>query len=184
MTPRAQRICVAQIGAPHGVRGEVKLWPFTSDPLSVGTYGPLETEDGAAHFEIEALRAAKDHLIVRLKGVNDRDAAERLTNTKLFVPRERLPATDADDEFYHADLIGLAVVDTAGNALGSVAAVHNFGAGDLIEVKPVQGNTTVLLPFTEAAVPVVDIAGHKIVIDATAFAAASAPPSEAENEAT
>ncbi len=122
--------------------------------------------------------------MVRLKGVNDRDAAERLTNTKLFVPRERLPATEADDEFYHADLIGLAVVDTAGNALGSVAAVHNFGAGDLIEVKPAQGNTTVLLPFTEAAVPVVDIAGRQIVVDATAFAAASAPPSEPENEAT
>ena len=139
MTPRAQRICVAQIGAPHGVRGEVKLWPFTAEPLAVADYGPLETEDGAARFEIEAMRAAKDHLVVRLKGVNDRDAAERLTNTKLFVARERLPATDADDEFYHADLIGLAVVDADGNALGSVAAIHNFGAGDLIEVKPAQG---------------------------------------------
>jgi 16S rRNA processing protein RimM len=178
MTPRAQRICVAQIGAPHGVRGEVKLWPFTADPHAVQDYGPLETEDGAASFEIEALRAAKDHLVVRIKGVTDRNAAERLTNTKLFVPRERLPATEADDEFYHADLIGLAVVDTAGNALGSVAAIHNFGAGDLVEVKPAQG-ATVLLPFTEAAVPEVDIAGRRIVVDATAFAAA-ATPSEPE----
>jgi 16S rRNA processing protein RimM len=183
VTPRAQRICVAQIGAPHGVRGEVKLWPFTQDPESVRDYGPLETEDGATRFEIEALRAAKDHLVVRLKGVNDRNAAERLTNTKLFVARERLPATDADDEFYHADLIGLAVVDAKGNTLGSIAAIHNFGAGDLVEVKPVHGNTTVLLPFTEAAVPVVDIAGRRIVIDAAAFAAAAAPPSEPEPEA-
>ena len=178
MTPRVQRICVAQIGAPHGVRGEVKLWTYTADPQSVRAYGPLESEDGAKRFEIETLRAAKDHLVVRLKGVNDRDAAERLTNTKLFVPRERLPATEADDEFYHADLVGLVVVDADGNGLGSVAAVHNFGAGDLIEVKPVQGNTTVLLPFTEAAVPMVDIAGRRIVVDAAAFAAAASPPGE------
>jgi 16S rRNA processing protein RimM len=183
MMPRAQRVCVAQIGAPHGVRGEVKLWPFTADPQAVQDYGPLESEDGAARFEIEALRAAKDHLVVRLKGVTDRNAAERLTNTKLFVPRERLPATEADDEFYHADLIGLAVVDTAGNALGSVAAIHNFGAGDLIEVRPAQG-ATVLLPFTEAAVPEVDIAGQRIVVDAAAFASAAAPASDSEQEAT
>ena len=182
MTPRAQRICVAQIGAPHGVRGEVKLWPYTADPQSVRDYGPLESEDGARRFEIETLRAAKDHLVVRLKGVNDRDAAERLTNTKLFVPRERLPATEADDEFYHADLVGLAVVDGGGNELGIVAALHNFGAGDLVEVKPVQGNSTVLLPFTEASVPVVDIAGRRVVVDAAAFAAAAAPASEPDTE--
>jgi 16S rRNA processing protein RimM len=182
MTPRTQRICVAQIGAPHGVRGEVKLWPYTADPQSVRAYGPLETEDGAARFEIETLRAAKDHLVVRLKGVSDRNAAERLTNTKLFVARDRLPAMDADDEFYHADLIGLAVVDTDGNALGSVGAIHNFGAGDLIEVRPTQGASTVLLPFTEAAVPVVDIAARQVVVDAAAFAAAAAPASEQEPE--
>ena len=116
MTPRraAQRICVAQIGAPHGVRGEVKLWSFTADPLAVKDYGTLESEDGAARFEIEAVRPAKDHLVARLRGVSDRDAAGRLTNLKLFVPRERLPEPEADDEFYHADLIGLAVVDADG----------------------------------------------------------------------
>jgi 16S rRNA processing protein RimM len=174
VVPRAQRICVAQIGAPHGVRGEIKLWPFTADPLSVASYGTLESEDGARRFEIEALRAVKDHLVVRLKGVSDRDAAARLTNTKLFVSRDKLPATEADDEFYHADLIGLAVVDTEDNALGSVIAVHNFGAGDLVEVKPAQG-ATVMLPFTEATVPVVDIAGRRIVVDAAAYASAAAP---------
>lgn len=183
MTARAQRICVAQIGAPHGVRGEVKLWPYTADPQSVRDYGPLETEDGSARFEIEALRAAKNHLVVRLRGVNDRNAAERLTNTKLYVPRERLPETESDDEFYHADLIDLAVVDASGNALGSVAAVHNFGAGDLIEIKPTQGALTVLLPFTEAAVPVVDLAGKRIVVDAAEFAAAAAPATEPPSEA-
>jgi len=151
------------------------VWSYTADPQSVATYGPLETEDGAARFEIEAMRPAKDHLVARLKGVNDRNAAERLTNTKLYVPRERLPATETDDEFYHADLIGLAVVDAEGNALGSIAAVHNFGAGDLIEVKPTQGAMTVLLPFTETVVPVVDIAGQRIVVDAAAIASAASP---------
>jgi 16S rRNA processing protein RimM len=150
VTPRTQRICVAQIGAPHGVRGEVRLWPFTTDPMAVGSYGPLESEDGARRFEIETLRAAKDHLVVRLKGINDRDAAARLTRTNLFIARERLPDTDDADEFYHADLIGLAAVDGDGHALGSIAAIHNFGAG-------------------------VDIAGQRIVIDAAAFASASAP---------
>jgi 16S rRNA processing protein RimM len=180
VTPGATRVCVAQIGAPHGVRGEVKLWSFTSDPHAVGNYGPLETEDGAARLEIEALRAAKDHLVARLKGVHDRDAAERLTNIKLFVPRERLPATEADDEFYHADLIGLAVADTDGHALGSITAIHNFGAGDLIEVAPAAGGATVLLPFTAASVPVVDVAGKRIVVDAASFASAAAPASQAE----
>ena len=160
----AERICVAQIGAAHGVRGEVKLWPFTADPMAIKHYGPLESEDGAATFEIEELRAAKDHLVARLRGVRDRDAAERLTNLRLFVPRARLPATQAD-EFYHADLVGLRAVTAAGSELGAVVAIHNFGAGDLIEVQPAGSAATVMLPFTAAVVPVVDIAGGRIVID-------------------
>ena len=180
MTPRPQRICVARIGAPHGVRGEVKFWAYTADPLAVRDYGPLETEDGSTRFEIEALRPAKDHLVARLKGIGDRNAAERLTNTDLFVARERLPAPAADDEFYHADMIGLAVVDTDGNAVGTVAAIHNFGAGDLLDVKRPEGSMSVLLPFTEAAVPVVDIAGRRIVVDAAAFASAASPPDDSD----
>lgn len=166
MAPRdaAQRICVAQIGAPHGVRGEVRLKPFTADPLAVRDYGTLETEDGAVRFEIEAVRAAKDHLVARLTGVGDRDAAERLTGTRLFVPRERLPAAQAD-EFYHADLIGLAAETAGGAALGTVIAVHNFGAGDLIEIRPEAGGATVMVPFTEATVPLVDIAARRMVIE-------------------
>ena len=183
MSPQPQRVRIARIGAPHGVRGEVKLWSFTGDPAAVAQYGPLETEDGGARFEIETLRAAKDHLVARLKGVNDRGAAERLTNTDLYVARERLPAPEADDEFYHADLIGLVVTDTDGHELGKVGAVHNFGAGDLIEVKPEQG-ATVLIPFTEAAVPKVDIAGRRLVVDAASFAAAASPASEADRRMT
>jgi 16S rRNA processing protein RimM len=157
------RICLGQIGAAHGVRGEVRLWSFTADPQAIADYGPLETEDGRT-VQIKSLRAAKDHFVAQLKDVADRDAAERLTNVKLYVPRERLPQPSAPDEFYHADLIGLAVVDRAGTTRGTVVAVHNFGAGDLIEVKPTDGNTTQLLPFDEATVPVVDLAAGQLVV--------------------
>jgi 16S rRNA processing protein RimM len=167
-----QRICVARLGAAHGVRGEVKLWSFTADPAAVAGYGPFETADGRV-VEIEALRPAKEFFVARLKGVADRTAAERLRNAELFVPRERLPATDDSDEFYHADLIGLAVVDASGAALGSVVALHNFGAGDLIEVRRAESRDTVLLPFTQAAVPEIDVPGGRIVVTAEAFAAAS-----------
>jgi 16S rRNA processing protein RimM len=159
-----ERVCVAQIGAAHGIRGEVKLWSFTADPLAIKEYGPLETEDGAARFKIESLRAAKDHLVVRFSGIDDRNAAERLTNLRLFVPRTRLPATDAD-EFYHADLVGLKAVDANGNEFGTVIAVQNFGAGDLLEIKIPDDSETVLMPFTVTTVPTVDIAGGRIVID-------------------
>jgi 16S rRNA processing protein RimM len=167
-----QRICVARLGAAHGVRGEVKLWSFTADPAAVATYGPFETADGRV-VEIEALRPAKEFFVARLKGVADRDAAERLRNAELFVPRERLPAPQDTDEFYHADLIGLAVVDATGAALGSVVALHNFGAGDIVEVRRAGGHDTVMLPFTQAAVPEIDVAAGRIVVAAEAFQAAA-----------
>jgi len=157
------RICVARIGAAHGIRGEVRLWPFTAEAAAVRAYGPLETADGTRAFEIEALRPAKDCFIARLKGVTDRAAAERLRNTELYVPRERLPNPDPD-EFYHADLIGLAAQDSAGKTVGTVVAVHNFGAGDLLGIAPAVGDT-VLLPFSKRNVPDVEIAAGRIVID-------------------
>ena len=112
------------------MRGDVKLWSFTEDPLAVADYGPLETEDGARRFEIETLRPAKDLLVARLKGVSDRDAAAKLTNFDLFVPRDRLPPIEETDTFYYADLIGLDVVAPDGTQIGTVHALHNFGAGD------------------------------------------------------
>jgi 16S rRNA processing protein RimM len=157
------RVCLGQIGAAHGVRGEVRLRSFTSDPAAIADYGPLETEDGRV-LEIEALRPAKDHFVARLSGIGDRDAASALTNTKLYVPRERLPRTEDPDEFYHADLIGLAAVDRAGKTLGTVVAIHNFGAGDLIEVRPQAGGSTELVPFDTTHVPEVDVASGKIVV--------------------
>jgi 16S rRNA processing protein RimM len=158
-----QRVCVARLGAAHGVRGEVKLWSFTADPAAVAAYGPFETADGRV-VEIEALRPAKEFFVARLKGVADRTGAEQLRNAELFVPRERLPAPENSDEFYHADLIGLAVVDASGAALGSVVALHNFGAGDIIEVRRAESRDTVMLPFTQAAVPEIDVAGGRLVV--------------------
>jgi 16S rRNA processing protein RimM len=162
------RVLIAQIGAAHGVRGEVRLKAFTEDPLDVTSYGPLATEDGR-RIEIEAARPAKEVLVVRLKGVADRNAAEALKNQRLYVARDKLPPPE-DDEFYYADLIGLSAVTAEGAAFGVVKAVHNFGAGDLIEIEPTGGGETVMLAFSETTVPSVDIAGRKIVV---------APPADA-----
>jgi 16S rRNA processing protein RimM len=158
------RICVAQIGAAHGLRGEVRLRSFTEDPAAVSSYGSLESEDGTQRFEIEALRPAKDHFVARLAGVGDRDAASRLTNLKLYVPRDRLPPTDDADTFYQSDLIGLAAMTKEGAPLGTVKAVHNFGAGDIIEISAADGDKPLMVPFTADAVPTVDIKGKRIVV--------------------
>ncbi|RJF75756.1 ribosome maturation factor RimM [Rhodopseudomonas palustris] len=167
----ARQVCVARIGAPHGVRGAVRLWSFTADPFAVTDYGPLATKDGARSFEIATVRQAKDHLVVTLKGVTTRDEAERLNGLELYVPRDTLPPTE-DDEYYHADLIGLAAVTTAGEPLGRVVALHNFGAGDIIEIAPPSG-PTLLLPFTNAVVPTVDLTAGQVIIE---------PPSEIEGD--
>jgi 16S rRNA processing protein RimM len=156
-------ICVARIGAAHGVRGAVKLWTFTADPLAVKRYGPLATKDGARRFEVTQAREAKGHLVATLKGVATREEAERLNGLELYIVRDKLPATDTD-EYYHADLIGLAAVNAADEPIGRVIAIHNFGAGDIIEIAPPNG-ATMLLPFTNAVVPTVDLASGRVVIE-------------------
>jgi len=159
----AEQICIARIGAAHGVRGAVKLWTFTEDPLAVKAYGPLVTKDGAHQFELTHVREARGHLVATLKGITTRDAAERLNGVELYVAREKLPAT-GEGEYYHADLIGLAAVTPADQPLGRVIAIHNFGAGDIIEIGPSHG-ASLLLPFTKAVVPSVDLAGGRVVIE-------------------
>ena len=162
----ADRVCVAQIGAAHGIRGEVRLRSFTGDPMAVTSYGPLESEDGRRRFEIEALRPAKDVFVARLRGVADRDAAEKLTNLRLYVSRDKLPPAE-EGEFYHADLVGLSAVTPDGAALGTVTAVLNFGAGDILEIKSVSGDA-LLVPFTDTTVPDIDMkAGRMIVVPPT-----------------
>ena len=157
------QICVARIGAAHGVRGAVKLWTFTEDPLAVTRYGQLMTKDGARQFEVTHVREAKGHLVATLKGIATREEAERLNGVELYVAREKLPAT-SEDEYYHTDLIGLAAVNAAGEPLGRVIAIHNFGAGDIIEIAPPNG-ATMLLSFSNAVVPTVDLEGGRVVIE-------------------
>lgn len=167
---RDTRVCVARIGAAHGLKGEVRLWSFTQDPGAIEDYGALETKDGKRRFEIGALRAAKDHFVAKLSGVDDRDAAEALNNVELFVPREKLPPAAAD-EFYHADLIGLDVVDRDGARIGIVHALHNFGAGDIIEIMPAGSAQSVMFAFNETTVPKIDLGAKHIVL---------VPPAEIE----
>ena len=156
---------MAVIGAAHGIKGELRVKTFTADPLALADYGPLYAKDGRA-FEIEAIRPAGEIVVVRFKGLRDRTAAERLTGTELFVDRSVLPAEE-EDEFYYADLVGLAIRDETGAEAGKVIAVENFGGGDILEIT-FQGRKGVLIPFSQAAVPEVDIAGGFIRVDPVA----------------
>jgi 16S rRNA processing protein RimM len=164
------RVCVGLIAGAHGVRGLVKLKSFTADPAAIVSYGPLTDEAGARSFRIELAGSVKDHLLARIEGVGDRDRAEALRGTRLHVERERLPEPEDEDEFYHADLIGLEAVLPDGTPFGTVVAVYDFGAGDMLELR--QGAAsgkaaggTVTVPFTRAAVPVVDVKAGRITVD-------------------
>ncbi len=159
--PARPFVVLATIGAPHGVKGEVRVKSHTADPMALGAYGPLFTKDGR-RLEIESLRPAKGVLVARFRGVDDRNAAEALKGLPIGVDRSALPAA-AEDEFYYADLIGLAAFDPAGNALGTVAAVENHGAGDILEIAREDG-ASLLLPFTKAVAPDIDIEAGRIVI--------------------
>jgi 16S rRNA processing protein RimM len=159
-----ERVCVGRIGAPQGIIGEVRLQSFTADPMAIADYGPLQSNDGKRSLEIESLRSARNVLVARFKGVSDRAAAEQLRNLDLYVSRDRLPKPGAD-EFFHADLIGLRVVTKDGGEFGTVVAIHKFGAGDILELRQGGGSSTVMLPFTDVTVPVVDVVGGRIVID-------------------
>lgn len=158
------RVAVGVFGAPHGVRGEMRLKSFTGDPLAITDYAPLTDKSGQRRFILKKARPFKDDLlIVSVEGVADRDAAAKLTNLEVFASRDLMPEAE-EDEFYHADLIGLQAKDAAGKVIGFVLAMHNFGAGDLIEIKPVDGSQTIVLPFTKAIVPEIDLADETILI--------------------
>ena len=161
---QAARICVAKVGAAHGVRGEVRLWPFTEDPMSVIDYGPLSTKDGARQFEVVRARIAKDHLVAVIKGIATREDAARINGLELYIDRNKLPETN-EGEYYHADLIGLPAVSDSGEALGTCIAVDNFGAGDVLEIQrpAIEGK-----PGKRFMVPIkaADITEERAVIDA------------------
>jgi 16S rRNA processing protein RimM len=160
-----KRIRVAKIGAAHGIRGEVRLFVDADDPLAVKKLGPLEDESGQRQFKIAGLREANGHLIARFDGIADRNAAELLTNIELFVARERLPKQKDANTYYRADLVGLRVESRDGATLGTVAAIHNFGAGDLLEIAPAGGGATFMIPFAVQFVPTVDVERERIVVD-------------------
>lgn len=157
-------ICVGSIGGAFGVKGDVRIKSFCAEPSAIADYNPLSTEDGSASYTVTLISPIKTGYAVRLSGVTTKEQADALTNVKLYAPRSRLPALP-DDEYYHADLMGLEVVDTGGVVLGHVKSVQNHGAGDLLEVHGPELKTSVLLPFTLEAVPTVDLAAKRIVAD-------------------
>jgi 16S rRNA processing protein RimM len=161
--PPADRICVGAIGGAFGVQGEVRLKSFCSTPEDIAAYGPLYSEDGTKKFTVRLTRPVAGGLGARLSGVATKEQADALRGTTLWVDRSRLPRLP-DDEFYHADLIGLAVQDTGGAPVGTVSAVHNHGAGDILEIRAPDGRS-LLVPFTLSAVPTVDLAAGRIVTD-------------------
>lgn len=161
--PKPRRVLLGRILGPHGVRGEVVIRTFTAAPESIAAYGSLCDETGARAVTIESVRATAKGTIARLAGVSDRNAAEALKGLDLYVPRDRLPPA-GEEEFYLADLIGLAVVDPAGSGIGEIVAAHNFGAGDLIEIKLIGSARTEFVPFNDACVPEIDIAGGRVVV--------------------
>lgn len=157
------RICVGVVTGVHGLKGLVKVKPFTDEPESVAAYGAVETEDGSRQLKLEvANRAGKGQVAVRVAGINDRDAAEALKGQRLYVPRERLPAPDPD-EFYYADLVGLAAQRVDGETVGKVRAVFDFGAGEVLEIVDETG-ALIMVPFTREAVPEIDVAGGRVIV--------------------
>jgi 16S rRNA processing protein RimM len=156
------RVLLGVITGAHGIRGEVKVETFTESPAGIGAYGPLASASGK-ELRIAQMRAGKaDEAVVRFEGVADRNAAEALKGTELFVPRSAL-GQPAKNEFFLTDLIGLRAEDAAGAVLGTVQAVHNFGAGDVLEIAPDRGEST-FVPFTDDAVPFVDVPAGRIVV--------------------
>jgi 16S rRNA processing protein RimM len=154
------------------------LRSFTEEPASFVRYSPLETEDGSRKLEPASVRSTSEGaLVVHFKGVADRDAAVRLRGLRLFIPRTRLPALD-EDTYYHADLIGLSALGPDDAPVGTVCAVHNFGAGDLLEIAPVSGGPSLMVPFTKEAVPLVDLSGRRLRM---AMTGAPAGPLPAKN---
>lgn len=164
MADTSARILMGKIGAAHGIRGEVRITSHTQDPEAIASYGPLDTDRQGLTITIEAARLNKTVLVARIKGIKDRNAAEALNGVSLFVDRARLPDTEDEDDFYHADLIGLDARLDTGVSIGKVLALHNYGAGDLIEIADPRSGDTFLYPFTKAVVPTIRVAEGFLVI--------------------
>jgi 16S rRNA processing protein RimM len=171
------RILLGRIASAHGIRGEVLVHTFTEAPENIGAYGALSDASGARQFKLRVVRVTPKGVVARVAGIDDRNAAEALKGAELYIERARLPAA-AEGEFYYADLVGLTAVDADGKTIGSVAAVQNFGAGDLLEIRLSGSSKTELVPFRDAFVPEVDLAARRVVI-----VLPSSTPDEPEGEA-
>lgn len=163
MGGEANLVLLGEIGAAQGLKGEVRVRSYTEEPADIAAYGPLRNEAGTKTIEIERVRVTPKAVIARIKGVTTREAAEALNRTKLYVARDALPEA-ADDEWYVGDLVGLKAVSAEGGPLGTVAAIHNFGAGDIIEVERTEGGPSLLVAFTDDTVPEIDIAAGRLVL--------------------
>lgn len=183
------RVLLGHISGAHGIKGDVLIKSHTAQPESIGNYGPLTDAGGVRRLDVRVLHVTGKGIVARIKGVSDRTAAEKLKGTELYADRRQLPEPE-EGEFYHADLIGLAAVDAGGKAIGEIVAVHNFGAGDLIEIRLAGSRATELIPFTNAFVPSVDVAARiaEVVMpvmtetDETEAAGGGADDAEAEPE--
>ena len=163
VTDGPKRVCLGVVTAPHGVQGAVRIKSFTEQPEDVAGYGPLTDEAGLRRFELRVVGAGKGVVIARLSGVEDRNQAEALRGLRLYLPRSALPQTEAE-EYYHADLIGLEAVLGDGTPVGRVRAIHDFGAGDTLELaRP--GAPALMVPFTRAVVPSIELASGRLVLD-------------------
>lgn len=158
------QICVGAFSGSYGVNGEVRLKSFCADPEAIADYTPLLTADGKRSFGITLTRSIKGALVAKVDGIANKEDADTLKGIRLFTDRSQLPALP-DDEFYHADLIGLTVLDTGGTVLGKVHAVQNHGASDLLEIMVEGSSATILLPFTNEVVPTVDLTAGRIIVD-------------------
>ena len=174
------RVCLGVIAGAHGVRGDFKIKTFTADETDVASYGPVETEDARRRFVLKILRVLKPGLVLATaQEIQNREDAQALSGAKLLVPRDRLPPLADDDEFYMDDLVGLAAVDESGASAGRVAAVYNFGAGDILELRGAPGRKgALMIPFTRESTPTVDLAGGRIVVADEALALDNAEPDE------
>ena len=180
------RVLLGVVGGPHGIKGEVRIKSFTTDPTDIGAYGPLFDTEGN-RYTIRSARVQKNVVVARIAEVADRNHAERLNGRELFIDRAALPEPGADDEFYLEDLVGFAVETLAGEAIGTVLAFHDFGAGDIVEIAPTDGGNsrakgrTAMIPFSQGAIPEIDAERQVLIVDPVAAGLEEVKPDEGED---
>jgi 16S rRNA processing protein RimM len=180
-SPTAKRLCVGVVTGPHGIRGGVRVKSFTADPADIDAYGPVSDETGMRRFAIRVVGMIKGVVLAELDGIADRNAAEALKGLHLYVDRDQLPPAE-EDEFYHADLLGLTARLEDGTVLGNVTGLYDFGAGESVEITGPKGQVT-MVPFTKAAVPAIDLAaGMLTIVPPDGLFDKPAPPASLEEQ--